>query len=169
MKGSLRRSSSEDPRERGGAILLECVLALSIFVAAGLSIVALAQRSSDAVHGAAQTGLATDIASSVLAQVEAGILSPEAAKGGVEAWMESSGRWKEGSGSWGRYRVTMDVQPSSFEGLIVVNVRVFAKEASVDGSPLIQLYQVMPLRNDQEDSIGSPDEVGGIQASEVSR
>ncbi len=73
-------------RTRRGALLLEVMLALSIFVAGGLAILALVRGSVNDLQHARQTLHAADVARSAMSRIEAGIDNPASMTGPVDLW-----------------------------------------------------------------------------------
>ncbi|GJQ30303.1 MAG: hypothetical protein HBSAPP03_21870 [Phycisphaerae bacterium] len=83
-------------RRSRGAIVLECMLALAIFVAGALMIVSAMNGSAGAIARAGLTARAADHARNVMSRIEAGLARPETLSGpmlgedgeplGPEAW-----------------------------------------------------------------------------------
>ncbi len=71
-----------------GAMLLEVVVALAIFVVAALAVLTAVQRAAAAVVLARDQTHAMDLAASAMAKIEAGIARPETLNGPVPAWDE---------------------------------------------------------------------------------
>ena len=139
-----------------GAILLECVLALAVFVGGGLAILTLMDRAAESVRAIRDVQTAADIAASAMAQIEAGILSPEAMQGEVHKWMDPDGRWGE-SPAWQGWRVEVDAEPAAVEGLTVVTIHVLKEAGTTEAAPLYDLRQVVTLRPPEADGIGAED------------
>ncbi len=72
-----------------GAILLEVILALSIFVTSGLAILTLVTQSTSRLTAIRDNETAADLARSAMAQIEAGLATPESLIGPVPDWLET--------------------------------------------------------------------------------
>ena len=72
-----------------GAILLEVILALSIFVTSGLAILTLVTQSTSRLTAIRDNETAADLARSAMAQIEAGLATPESLLGPVPDWLET--------------------------------------------------------------------------------
>lgn len=97
---------------RRGIILLECIIALAIFVAIGLSLLAMANLASDVSSDTQRQAHARDLARSALSQIEARLASPETLNGEV----------KDDSGKPTGWTLVIHTEPSQFPGLALVEV-----------------------------------------------
>lgn len=146
--------SRRNPR---AAILLECVLALALFVGAGLAILTLADRASESMLAARTVQTAADIAASAMAQIEAGILSPEAIQGDSHKWMDADSRWTD-SPSWQGWRIELDSEPATEDALTVIGITVFKDpDGRTSDVPIYRLRQIVSLLPPRSDGIGSDD------------
>lgn len=97
---------------RRAAILLECVLAITIFVTLGLAVLRLADGASEALARAQERQAAADLARSAMARIESGLASPETLHGAV----------RDEDGREGRWRLDVSTEPSEFAGLVRVTI-----------------------------------------------
>jgi hypothetical protein len=136
-----------------GAILLEVLLSLALLVAAGLTILGLASQAAASVEAARDRAMAIDLARSALAEIEAGVSSPETMSGPVES--------RVGQGEWG---IEVETEPSQFTGLSLVKVRAirYAGAGSEAETSSVTLQQLVRLGDDES---GSPSAPAGVPAS----
>jgi len=129
------------PSRSRGAILLEVLLSLALLVAAGLTILGLASQAAASVEAARDRALAIDLARSALAEIEAGVSSPETMSGPVES--------RVGVGEWG---IEVETEPSQFTGLSLVKVRAirYARAGSEAEAASVTLQQLVRI-GDEED------------------
>jgi hypothetical protein len=107
-------------------VLLECVVALALFVACGLAVMAMMDRAASSVASTRDAELAVDVARSAMAKIEAGIATPETMNGPVPAWRdESDGSFDDSLPSGDAWVLEVETEPSQFEGLTKVSVRAF--------------------------------------------
>ncbi len=146
-------------RSSRGAILLECVLALALLVGGGLTVMMLVDNASNSVQRVRDAQTATDIASSVIAQIEAGILTPEALRGDSDSWFSPAADMKQAS-SWKSWRIDADLEPTTTEGLSLVVVHVF-RDVGPD-APVFSLQHVVRLRGPVADGLGESDPIEAL-------
>ncbi len=104
-----------------GAILLEAMLALAIFIMAALAVLAIVDRAMSSLHAVRSTERAALLARSAMAQIEAGVYLPQALNGPVGATTadeEGAGIARGGEG----WELEVDTEPSSVRGLTLVHV-----------------------------------------------
>jgi len=123
---------------RRGALLLELIASIAIFIVGGLAILAVLRQSTDAVVRAREGERASSLARSAMAAIEAGIVEPDMLSGPVLGWSdgwllaETPGGWGEESGAFedrvptaSEWTLEVRAEPSEFAGLEVVTVRAF--------------------------------------------
>jgi hypothetical protein len=132
---------------RRGAVLLECVLALALFVACGLSVLALMDHAVDSVASTRDTEQAADLARTTMARVEAGIASPDTLNGPV---LDENG---EKSGAWA---LEVQTEPSQFEGLAKVTVRAIKHGVGESELASFTLHQLVRLTEKTDVSPRAP-------------
>jgi Tfp pilus assembly protein PilV len=157
---------------RRGALLLEVMLALALFVSGGLAILALVRQSVGAFEHTRQTQRAVNIARSAMAKIEAGLADPAMLVGPVAMWDGRAEAMSAGAidsmGSAGLapttsaldvddlWELEIDSEPSQFAGLNTVSVRALRHAAP--GSDRItasySLVQLVRLGTRAEDTTG---------------
>jgi len=146
-------------------LLFEAVLALSLFVAAGVAILGLLDQSAARMDSVRDSERAADLARSAMSRIEAGIVEPEAMVGPIQSWTGDpdaeepvDDRSAPQDSGW-EYEI--DSAPSQFPGLSTVTVRAVRHPAS-DPERVLASYtlrQLVRLGSRDEDSIGDEDEV----------
>jgi type II secretory pathway pseudopilin PulG len=113
--------------------LLECVVALAIFVGAGLAVLVMVERAVAGATLARDRERAADLARSAMAKLEAGLESPETLAGPVPAWQDDEAAVSGSSGAPTLWTLEVRTQPSAFQGLTLVTVKA-ARLASAESS-----------------------------------
>lgn len=178
--------SRSAPRTRRGALLLEVILALAIFVMAGTAILAMVNRVMDGMARTKEVRHAADLAKSAMAQLEAGLGTAQSLNGPVKAWSpEEQGASGPGVGSGAAgaaaddappvrgsgvlatmpadsgWELQIDTEPSQFRGLTRVTVKAFKHAAGGPvgeaAGPSYTLRQLVRLSGKGEDVAGSAD------------
>lgn len=108
---------------RPGVVLLECIIALAIFVAVGLSLLSMSNLAADAATRTQRQALARDVARGAMSQIESRMASPETL----------SGEQRDSAGNPTGYRLEVHTEPSQFQGLALVEVT--ASRSSVVNDP----------------------------------
>ncbi|MCB9844408.1 MAG: hypothetical protein H6811_00260 [Phycisphaeraceae bacterium] len=154
---------------RVGAVLLELVLALGLFIIAGLSVTAAVGLAQDSYLRSRDELRAADLARSAMARLECGLASATTLTGPVAAWSDAAD-WLEGDalvGPEGADRIAFDeslppptewelevlTEPSEFEGLTLVSVtarRVVEDEIIIEHT----LHQLARLGEEDADIAG---------------
>lgn len=106
-----------------GAILLECLLALAIFVAAGVSVMALVDQATGSLERVRDVQRAADLARSTMSRLEAGIATPETMSGPVRSIAFDSDAEEQETG----WELEVETEPSDFQGLSRVTVRAIKR------------------------------------------
>jgi type II secretory pathway pseudopilin PulG len=109
------------------SILLEVILAVAIFTAAALVVLRQVSFASDAVQRARDQERAADLARSAMAMIEAGLETPETLSGPmaparVAYGLAAGSRTAPTAESYANWEMTVEVNPSPFEGLTKVRV-----------------------------------------------
>lgn len=189
----MRRTAPHTPRirqpvtppgaTRPGAILLEIVLALALFVAVAITLLSVVSGSIDSLNRSRDRLTAADHARNAMAMIEAGIARPETLIGQVQPWTgseESLAGFDDGLGpnagalemdamaspSAGtfaedtRWALEIETEPAEVRGLTLVTVRAFRSDTdgfeSESGSSFT-LRQIMVLSGE-----AGEDEFGGF-------
>lgn len=122
-----------------GAILLEAVIGLAVFLAVAAFVLAASRQSLDAARATALEARATDLARSALAAIDAGLV-PAAALDGGEDLLEAIG-WLEpvdpaaADPARGRWSVSVTMDPSGFAGLTMAEVVAWWSPPGLDTAP----------------------------------
>lgn len=107
-------------------MLLECVLALALFVAAGLTIMGMMDRAMSSVAETRDAEMAVDVARTAMAQIEAGIATPETLNGPVPEWRaESDASFDDDLPTGTGWNLEITTEQSQFDGLTKVSVRAY--------------------------------------------
>lgn len=135
---------------RRGAVLLECLLALALFVACGLSVMAMMDRAMASVAATRDAEIAADIARSAMAKIEAGLGTPETMNGPVPEWRdELDVSFDESLPTGAVWHLEVTTEPSQFEGLTRVSVRAYKQAPMSDTElasyTLVQLVRLMAM------------------------
>jgi len=145
-------------RRRRGAMLLEILMALSLFVTAG-SIILVSTTSMTAALGRSRDQqIATDLAVSMMAQLEAGLTTAERLHDTLVdvdlLSTDNSARLEAMSGQPKRWRIVVETEQSRFSPLTNVTIRIFdARGARAgDETELAVVHQLVRL------NASSPDE-----------
>lgn len=117
-------------RHGRGALLLEALIALAVFVGAGLAVMAVLDQSTEAMIRARDLRQACDLASSALARMEAGIDTAETLDGPVPDWEGLSDGGVIQAGAGGRWEIDVATEPSAFAGLTRVTVTAIKRPMS---------------------------------------
>lgn len=150
-----------------GALLLEVILALAIFVMSGIAILTMVERTTAGVVRSRDAARAADLARSTMARLEAGLGSARTLDGPVRSWAEAGQREDEfavGVGDIVRaneapWEVQIETAPSEFEGLTRVTVHAFRRAArNTDRfAASYTLRQLVRLGGGPEDEVGRED------------
>lgn len=160
------------PAPRRGALLLESILAVSVFAMAGIAIMGLVGGSTDSLTRSREALRAADLARSVMARLEAGIGTMRDLSGPVPLWeddesaregdpSEFAGGFADTPGRPSLWEVEIQTEPSAFAGLTKVSVRVFKRAGSESGDLVADytLHQLVRMSSEAEDRAGREDEI----------
>jgi len=128
---------------RRGALLIEGMVAVAVFVAAGLAILAAMRGAAHEARRERDLLRAMDLARSAMASMEAGLATPEQLDGPVPRWTEESAGFDDAPPEPSGWSIQIDTDTSSFEGLARITVRV-SRAAAGSGDP-IELYALHQL------------------------
>lgn len=157
---------------RDGALLLEVMLALAIFVMAGTAILMLVDRTVTGMERVRAMRKAADLARSAMAKMEAGLGTPQSLNGPVRAWgadeESAAGPSGEGTSVKGSgvleaaatdsgWELRIDTEPSQFRGLTRVTVKAFKSGAGDEAVASYTLRQLVRLSGKGEDVAGGAD------------
>ncbi|MBL0926115.1 MAG: prepilin-type N-terminal cleavage/methylation domain-containing protein [Phycisphaerales bacterium] len=127
-------------RDRGrGALLLELLIAMAIFISAGLIILGVLRQASASVAAAITQQRVADLARSAAARIEAGLDSPGTLNGPVRA-----GAFPAAPAG---YTLDIGTERSGFPGLTLLTVR--AARPDLQGAPSYTVRQMVRLPSDR--------------------
>ncbi len=119
---SCSRTTVSRRGSRRAALLLEAMLALTLFVGTALMILAILGRSLDALDEARQRQTACDLARSAMSRIEAGIASPESLNGPAQLFDEPLNAPGDDRPVESEWELVVETEPSLFDGLTLVTV-----------------------------------------------
>lgn len=157
-----------------GALLLEIMVALAVFVAGGLAVMAMVNRAAASMSLARDYRAAADLARSAMAKIEAGIATPQTLHGPVPAWNPEEDAGQDAGDGMGSgfadsppapsgWELEIATEPSAFDGLTMVTVRAVrrAGEGSERTRASYTLRQLVRLSLQGDGSVGDVDPIAG--------
>ncbi|MCA9288738.1 MAG: hypothetical protein KDA05_09155 [Phycisphaerales bacterium] len=147
-------------------VLMEVILALSIFTMAALVVLSAMNQSFADVETARQRTHALDLARSALAQLEAGLKQPDELIGPVPAWSEADTApdtelaFEDDLPEPTGWELEIDTNASAFPGLTLVTVTALRRNGAT-GEPILAttLHQLIRLSSPIDDTVGEQDEL----------
>lgn len=153
-------------RRSRAVLLLEMVLAIALFVSAGLAILALVGQSTDTLRAVRARQHAVDLARSAMARIESGLARPETLNGPVRPWIEGDTARGEGEREFvdtppplGGWELRVESEPSGFPGLVLVSVTARRTETAGAVASSYTLRQLVP---DSAGTFESPGRAGSF-------
>ena len=151
-----------------GSVLLEVLFAVAILVGSGTAIMAAADRGERLIRRGRDQSQASDLARSVMAAVEAGLVTPQNAPASVRcgpvgaAWLtlDPDNRLPESVAGEARWSVEVESEPTEWNGLARVRVLVMDKRAGEGKPPACTLVQIVRLAPEGTDTAGQKVETG---------
>lgn len=143
-----------------GAVLLEVVVALAVFVGAALAVMACVDRAASALEHTRGVQRAADLARSAMSQLEAGLLNPAALNGPVPTADSSGysgppyagGGWGDGESGW---ELEVQSEPSEFGALSKVTVTAIRRGESGAARYSYSLTQLVRLGERSDETAGA--------------
>lgn len=140
--GGLRRGS--------GSVLLEVVVAVTVFIGAALAVMASVDRAVTALERTRGVQRAADLARTAMSQMEAGLGTPVTLNGPVSVWVMGEANAVPYSGGNGAgdsgWELEIQTEPSEFVGLTKVTVTAsHRRDNSVSTDWSYTLRQLMDL------------------------
>jgi type II secretory pathway pseudopilin PulG len=148
-----------------GALLLEVLLALGLFVAAGMVVLSTVAQSVRSLQVAREKETAADLARSAMAKLEAGIETATTLNGPVPVWRDEGDTAHVDAGPVvdSGWELEVETAPSEFEGLTIAVVtarRTRPLLGSEGASPVsCTLRQLVRLSDRAEDKAGERDDI----------
>ncbi len=154
--------AAREPREawgptQRGALLLEVMLAIALFVSAGMVVLSMVGQSVGSLEASRDKQRAVDLARSAMAKLEAGIETAQVMNGPVPVWQDEteSAGMDMGAPAESGWELRIETEPSGFDGLTAVTVT--AKKTA--GGASYTLKQLVRMSSKGEDNVGGVDEV----------
>jgi hypothetical protein len=135
--------------------LLECVVAIAIFVAAGLMVLGSVSRSSESLERSRDAERAADLARSAMAKIESGLARPETLIGPVKPDDDGIGNVMAESKP-SPWSLEIETEPSQFTGLTHVTVKAVKKSGSTENASYT-LHQLVRLFGGEQSGVGEED------------
>ena len=142
---------------RRGAILLELIVSLALFVAAGLAVLGVTRHAVGAIERTRLQQRAADHARSAMTLLEAGLAAPESLDGVAPTWLARGGF--DESAPESPWTIEVDVEASDFTGLSLVVVTAVHEATPGTRDASFTLRQLVRLARLEEDSIGEQDDL----------
>lgn len=133
-----------------GALLLEVMLALTLFVLAAIAILALMSQAWSTFERSRREAVLTDLARTALAQIEAGIAEPETLSGPVAAWPWPVSDEPPSGASKGRdsrWELRISTKPTETIGITLIEVQAVHLDAEGEPDSSVTLRQAVARRN----------------------
>ena len=147
----LRGDDGRSRRCRGG-LLLETLVALAVLVMVGLLALGVARDASKATERSDRRAAAVELAASRIAEIEAGLVDLDAL-GDLDEVDRIDDLEGPDAARW-RFRVEVETSPSSYDGL--VRVEVVVREDEEDGLGAGELARLVALVDGDVRSEASP-------------
>lgn len=135
-----------------GAVLLECMLALALFVGAGLVVMGLMRRGMEGQAYQQDLVKAADLARSAMARVELGEVSPETLNGRVRSEGDEGGA-ESGEAEW---ELEVSTEPAPISGLTRVTIRAVLGGSGGGGGERASFTLTQAVRLARRDVGGRP-------------
>jgi hypothetical protein len=153
---------------RRGALLLETMLALAIFVMAGTAVLSLVDGSLTSLNHARLSEQAADQARTAMAKIEAGIATPQTLNGPAHTWLQDAAERGDAGPTIfdedaepSHWELGIDTEPSQFAGLTTVTVTASRRSRGEGVLATYTLRQLVRLRSKGEDQAGEADPLVG--------
>lgn len=144
--------------QRRGTLLLEVLLSLALFIAAGGAVLSIVSQGVGSLKSMRDKLHAADLARSTMAEIEAGITTVEVANGPVAVWKDESEGAAETERRVSGWELRIQTSPTTFEGLTLVTITAVRVEPG-DQSSAYTLSQLVRLGREATDTIGDVDDV----------
>lgn len=146
--------------KRAGSVLIEVLVAVAILVGSGTAIMAAADRGERLLRTSREQARAADLARSVLAAIEAGLVTPQNAPQAVRSGLGTAA-WLALDADAGlpevaespAWRAEVEVEPTEHAGLARVTVKVWGAGEAQE-QPTFVLAQVVRVLAEGEDKAG---------------
>ncbi|MBX3402081.1 MAG: hypothetical protein KF699_01585 [Phycisphaeraceae bacterium] len=169
---SLLRATGRGPHRRRGALLMEMMLALAVFVGAALAILSAMGQSAASLAAAKERQRAMDLARSALSRIEAGIETAETLNGPVPEWQDedSTAEFEDAPPAPTGWELSIRTTPFGGAGrggaiagggLTLVEVTALRRDPGRAAPAVtVTLRQLVRLGAEAEDRVGDLDDIG---------
>lgn len=152
-----------------GALLLEVLLSLAIFISAGLMVLTTMGRGVSELEAARLRVVGTDLARSAIAEIEAGVSSAESLNGPVPEWREDGAVFDDALPEETGWELRVETSPTRFDGLTLVTVTAvrIADGGSAGGAGDVggvTLQQMVRIGEGARDQVGDEDDISAEAA-----
>lgn len=150
---------------RRGWVLLEVMLALSIFTMAALVVLSVMGQAARNVELARLELAGLDLARSAMARLEAGLKSADELRGPVPVWSQhetdpGATAFEDDLPEPSGWELEVETEPSAFDGLTLVSVRALRRnESTGEAGFATTLRQLVRISQRAEDTVGEQDEL----------
>lgn len=171
-RAAASRSRVHGQRRPRGALLMEMMLALAVFVGAALAILSAIGQSASSLAAAKERQRAMDLARSALSRIEAGIDTAETLNGPVPEWQdeESTSEFADTPPAPTGWELSIRSTPYGGAGrgaagpgggLTLIEVTALRREPGrAAPSVAVTLRQLVRLGAEAEDRVGDLDDIG---------
>jgi hypothetical protein len=151
MTAPIGGSAGRRARPWRGAMLLELVLAMALFVGGGLAVLSAIGQAGRSLDAARERVKAADLARSAMARIEAGLADPVVINGPVSEWVDeevgAGAAFRDSPTAPSGWELVVQTEPSEHEGLTRVSItarRTMPRGVRTDG-PSFTLHQLVRL------------------------
>lgn len=130
---------------RRGAILLEVLVSVAVFVASAMTLIGILAQSNAAAARARDEQLASDLCRSAIAELSLGQITPEALNGPVHTPEPTGQGFADSPPPDPGWELVVATEPSSFAGLIKVRIDA-VRVVGPTRRTCATLWQLVPTR-----------------------
>lgn len=162
-------------RRSSGAILLEILISLALFVTAGSIILVSTTSMTSALVRSRDRQIAFDLAVAKMAELEAGLTTAEQLHDSLIDVSLLSEAGREGVDAAGsgreRWRVVVETEPSRFTPLTNVTIRIFEARGRRGGedAPFAVIHQLLRLNSAGPEEFETDPILDAVGAAETAR
>jgi len=142
---------------RRAAVLLELIVSLALFVAAGMAVLTVTRHAVGSIERTRLQQRAGDHARSAMALLEVGLASPESLDGSAPTWLDR-GEFDE-SAPVSPWTIEVETEPSAYTDLTLVTVTAVHEPTPGTRDASFTLRQLIRLARLEEDTIGEEDKL----------
>lgn len=131
-------------KRRRGAILLEVIVSVAIFVASAVTLIGVLSQSDSIAARAREEQIAGDLCRSAMAQLSLGLSRPESLQGPVRPMEAEGGGFEDAPPPDSGWELKIATEPGSFSGLQKVTIEAIRVSASGARRTVTSLCQLVP-------------------------